>query len=139
MNEEKDILLRLTALEEKLNQDLNFPMNFREACEYLGFAPSYLYKLTYQNIIPHYKPSGKRLYFFKKELDEWIIRGSDECRVKSYELKNENGSTSLTTKDPNQIEMNLDLKSKDEICEKENGETEILIEFPLKSRRKRNN
>ena len=72
MKAEKEILARLTALEEKLTQGSTGPLSFKEACEYLGFAPSYLYKLTCKNIIPHYKPSGKRLYFFKKELDEWI-------------------------------------------------------------------
>lgn len=49
------------------------PLNFKEACAYLGFAPSYLYKLTYRKIIPHYKPSGKMLFFSKAELDEWIF------------------------------------------------------------------
>ncbi|MCL5030079.1 MAG: helix-turn-helix domain-containing protein [Bacteroidetes bacterium] len=78
MKAEKEILARLTALEEKLTQNSNSPLNFKEACEYLGFAPSYLYKLTCKNIIPHYKPSGKRLYFFKKELDEWIAKGSNQ-------------------------------------------------------------
>ena len=78
MKVEKEILARLTALEEKLTQDSNGPLCFKEACEYLGFAPSYLYKLTCKNIIPHYKPSGKRLYFFKKELDEWIAKGSNQ-------------------------------------------------------------
>lgn len=83
MKDEKDILARLTALEEKLNQNSNNPMNFHEACEYLGFAPSTLYKLTYQNIIPHYKPTGKRLYFFKKELDEWIFRSNSKLRIQN--------------------------------------------------------
>lgn len=49
------------------------PLNFKEACAYLGFAPSYLYKLTYRNVIPHYKPMGKVLFFSKHELDEWVF------------------------------------------------------------------
>ena len=92
MKAEKEILARLTALEEKLTQDSSGPFSFKEACEYLGFAPSYLYKLTCKNIIPHYKPSGKRLYFFKKELDEWILssaesatKTADKRRIKNAE------------------------------------------------------
>lgn len=49
------------------------PLNFKEACTYLGYAPSYLYKLTSSGKIPHYKPSGKILFFSKVELDEWIF------------------------------------------------------------------
>jgi len=48
------------------------PLNFKEACTYLGYAPSYLYKLTSSGKIPHYKPTGKILFFSKVELDEWI-------------------------------------------------------------------
>ena len=47
-------------------------MNFRKTCEYLGIAPSSLYKLTCRNLIPHHKPTGKVLFFFKKEIDDWI-------------------------------------------------------------------
>ncbi|HSH67953.1 MAG TPA: helix-turn-helix domain-containing protein [Bacteroidia bacterium] len=54
------------------------PLNFKEACAYLGFAPSYLYKLTYRKIIPHYKPSGKMLFFSKADLDEWIFKNRDQ-------------------------------------------------------------
>lgn len=49
------------------------PLNFKETCTYLGYAPSYLYKLTSSGKIPHYKPSGKILFFSKVELDEWIF------------------------------------------------------------------
>lgn len=49
------------------------PINFKEACAYLGYAPSYMYKLTSTGKIPHHKPSGKILFFSKIELDEWIF------------------------------------------------------------------
>ncbi len=63
------------------------PLNFIEAAQYLSLSHSTLYKLTYQRKIPCHKPNGKYLYFFKHELDEWISKSSDECRVKSDELK----------------------------------------------------
>lgn len=43
-----------------------------EAAEYLGVTKSYLYKLTSNLKIPHYKPSGKMCYFKREELDEWM-------------------------------------------------------------------
>ncbi len=124
----EQILQKLTTLEDLLRKKDDKPLNFKEACAYLGYAPSYLYKLTYRNVIPHYKPTGKMIFFSKNEIDEWIYRSSDECKVMSDELKEEKN----IEKDLNQIEMGFDEKRNEK-----NNETEILIEFPLKSRRKK--
>lgn len=43
-----------------------------EAARYLGVSKSYLYKLTMQQKIPHYKPLGKMCYFNRQELEQWI-------------------------------------------------------------------
>jgi excisionase family DNA binding protein len=51
---------------------LDCPMTFNEACQYLNFTGSYLYKLCSLNSIPCYKPNGKVLYFFPSEMDRWI-------------------------------------------------------------------
>ena len=126
-------LLDLEKLLKRKNdhdhQPTSKPLNFKEACAYLGYAPSYLYKLTYQKIIPHYKPTGKIIFFSKNEIDEWIFRSNP------HHTPLPKGEEDIL-KDPNQIEMGFDEKSKSVKREKENVETEILIEFPLKSRRK---
>lgn len=44
-----------------------------EAAAYLGMRKSYLYKLTMNKKIPHYKPMGKVCYFQRKELEEWLL------------------------------------------------------------------
>ena len=49
-------------------------LNFAEAAEYTGLSKSHLYKLTSTAGIPCYKPTGKRIYFNKSELDEWLMR-----------------------------------------------------------------
>lgn len=72
------VLEKLSSLENLLKKKDDKPLNFKEACAYLSFAPSYLYKLTYRKIIPHYKPSGKMLFFSKAELDEWIFKNRDQ-------------------------------------------------------------
>lgn len=112
------ILQKLSTLEELLKKKDDKPLTFKEACVYLGYAPSYLYKLTYRNVIPHYKPTGKMIFFSKNEIDEWIFRSSDKCGVMSDELK----EGIISEKDPKQMEMEL--------------KEELVIEFPLKSRRK---
>ena len=43
-----------------------------EAARYLGISKSYLYKLTAQQKIPHYKPLGKICYFNRQELEQWL-------------------------------------------------------------------
>ena len=50
-------------------------LNFDEASVYTGLSKSHLYKLTSTGGIPCYKPTGKKLYFDKSELDEWMLRG----------------------------------------------------------------
>ena len=53
-------------IEEKLNQ-LNFEtkdiFNVEEASKYLNLSKSTLYKLTSNKQIPHYKPTGKCIFF----------------------------------------------------------------------------
>lgn len=67
------IEIQLEEIKSLLKKGDHKPLNFREACAYLGFSPSYLYKLTYRKVIPHYKPMGKMLFFSKHELDEWVF------------------------------------------------------------------
>lgn len=49
-------------------------LNFNDACIYLELSQSHLYKLTSTGNIPHYKPNGKKLYFNRQELDNWLLR-----------------------------------------------------------------
>lgn len=49
-------------------------LNFNDACIYLELSQSHLYKLTSTGSIPHYKPNGKKLYFNRQELDNWLLR-----------------------------------------------------------------
>lgn len=137
--EQNLILQKLSTIEDLLKgrddhayRQTSKPLTFKEACAYLGYAPSYLYKLTYRKIIPHYKPTGKMIFFSKAEIDGWIFKS----RNQNSEDSSQNNETETTNvNDPNQIEMELDGKSQDVKGEKEGEKTEIIIEFPLKSRR----
>lgn len=48
-------------------------LNINEACEYLGFKKSYLYKLTSAKIIPHSKPNNKTIFFEREKLQQWML------------------------------------------------------------------
>ena len=63
---------------ENLNKEI---LNFNEACAFLDYSKSYLYKLTHSRRIPHYKPNGKKLYFKRVDLEEWLLKN----RVKSID------------------------------------------------------
>ena len=117
----KEIISKLTEIEGLIRKSGDKVMSFREACAYLGYAPSYLYKLTYQKKIPYYKPTGKMIFFSKNELEEWIFKNRCEYSDNSSENKKEENE-----RDPGQVDM---FEGK---CEEERW-----IEFPLKSRRKK--
>ncbi len=49
-------------------------LTFDEAVQFTGLSKSYLYKLTCKQKVPHYKPSGKLLYFNREELQSWLLQ-----------------------------------------------------------------
>jgi excisionase family DNA binding protein len=65
---------RLTRIEDLLLSQKTV-LSLEEASVYTGLSKSHIYKLTSTGGIPCYKPTGKKLYFDKEELDEWMLRG----------------------------------------------------------------
>lgn len=63
-----------------INQNAEF-LDLNEASSFLKLKTSYLYNLVYKKQIPHYKPNGKKLYFLKNELIDWIT----SSKVKSID------------------------------------------------------
>ena len=49
-------------------------LSFNETASFLEVSQSHLYKLTSKKQIPYFCPQGKRLYFNRKELLEWMQR-----------------------------------------------------------------
>ena len=82
MSVDEKNLQRLTRIKELLKNQSDIILNFKEACDYLDLRPSYLYKLTSSTIVPCYKPNGKKLYFSKAELDNWILSNSINPKTK---------------------------------------------------------
>ena len=63
--------MRVAELENLVLHSKNVH-SFEEASRFLNLTKRYLYKLTSGNLIPHYKPQGKMLYFEKTELEAWL-------------------------------------------------------------------
>lgn len=68
---DKILEMRVEELEQMLFLTKNV-LSFDEASKFLNLSKSYLYKLTSGNLIPHYKPQGKMLYFERVELEPWL-------------------------------------------------------------------
>jgi excisionase family DNA binding protein len=77
MTTDELILERLSQIEQKIDEQALLQksvLNFNEACRYLEISPSHLYKLTSTRQIPHFCPQGKKLYFNRQELEDWLQR-----------------------------------------------------------------
>ena len=83
----KNMFDKLTSIESLLVATQPKPLTFKEAAEFLDFSRSYLYRLTSQGRIPCYKPEGKRVYFDRAELVNWIKRN----RIRPKEETEETG------------------------------------------------
>ncbi len=86
-----EILKRLEIIEKHVldqNLILKNVLSFNEACHYLELSHSHLYKLTSAGNIPFYKPNGKKLYFNRAELDEWLLRNRSATNKEIAEKAN---------------------------------------------------
>jgi excisionase family DNA binding protein len=70
------ILSKLNSIEMMLKEQNMLKkevLTFNEAASYLEVSHSHLYKMTSSGVVPSYKPNGKKLYFNRKELDNWLL------------------------------------------------------------------
>lgn len=75
------ILEKLAQLEGKIEEQNLLQkevLTFNDVCKYLDISSSHLYKLTSQKQIPHFCPQGKKLYFNRTEVDQWLMRNRQE-------------------------------------------------------------
>lgn len=93
----KNINERLDTLEQLIREQNIFQkemLNPEETARYLNVSRSYLYKMTSRRMIPHYCPNGKKLFFKRTELDQWMqanrkkTRNEVETAAVGYTLKN---------------------------------------------------
>lgn len=64
-------------------------LNFNEAAIYLEVSHSHLYKLTSTSKVPSYKPNGKKLYFNRQELNEWLLSNRQTSNAEIEEQANQ--------------------------------------------------
>lgn len=78
---------KLTSIEQLLSKQgllQKEVLSLGEACDYLNASASFVYKMTCTNQIPHYVPTGKKIFFRRSELDAWLLRNRQSA---TYELE----------------------------------------------------
>ncbi len=69
---ETEIIRRLECIERYSLLAAKNVLNFDDVAALTGLSKSHLYKLTCTRQIPHYKPSGKMVYFDRAEVEAWM-------------------------------------------------------------------
>jgi len=64
----KELLLKAERKEKQF-------YSLEQACDYLQLSKPSLYKLTSKKEITYYIPGGKKIYFQKEDLDNWVLSG----------------------------------------------------------------
>jgi excisionase family DNA binding protein len=57
-----------------MNNNNDEILSLNEAVKFLKASKSFIYKMTSQKLIPHYIPSGKKIYFKKSDLEDWLLK-----------------------------------------------------------------
>ena len=63
----KELIIQLGSNDKTL-------LTLNEAARYLGLSSSTLYKFSSKRIIRTYCPNGKKIFFKKSDLDEFLLR-----------------------------------------------------------------
>lgn len=59
----------------------NKVLTFEQGCQYLGYAKSYVYKLTSAGILPFSKPNNKSIFFEREKLENWMLSNSSKSHA----------------------------------------------------------
>lgn len=72
----EEIIERLERIEGLVTEQSKnkYILTIDEVAAFTGLSKAHIYKLTSQKKIPHYKPTGKNIYFRKDEIEEWMLR-----------------------------------------------------------------
>lgn len=71
----------------------NRVLTFEQGCQYLGYAKSYVYKLTSSGILPYSKPNNKSIFFEREKLEAWMLSNAKS----SHAEKKIEAATYVTT------------------------------------------
>lgn len=56
-------------------------LSLEEGCAYLGYKKSYVYKLISAGKLPYSKPNGKKIYFDREKLEDWMLSNPHDADI----------------------------------------------------------
>lgn len=74
MEEIKKMLADIARLLKEQSENTKEILNVEEASRYLSLSKSYLYKLAERKELPFFCPAGKKYYFRREDLYQYLTR-----------------------------------------------------------------
>jgi excisionase family DNA binding protein len=71
---------------QELIREATRPLTTIEASKYLGVSISTLYKYTHTKAIPFFKPTGRKNYFLKDDLDNFLLKGRSSTNIELEQI-----------------------------------------------------
>ena len=65
----------------QMSLNLKNVLTIDECSDYTGLTKNYIYKLTNLKLIPHFKPNGKKLFFKRQDIDDWLLSNKVEIEM----------------------------------------------------------
>ena len=91
LNQYNEVLQELKEIKALIEQGIKSdrPMNIEEASKFLGLSVNYVYALCNKKKLSHFKPNGKKLFFLREDLLNFILRNkvSSDSQVDDMALK----------------------------------------------------
>lgn len=86
----KQLEARVETL-EKLLSNTKRMLTMNEVCHLTGLSKATIYIKTSQKEIPHYKPTGGKIYFDRSEIEAWMrsgkVHSNDEVQAMADQIK----------------------------------------------------
>lgn len=73
MDESIEIKETLKAIRENTLLAAKNVLTFEDVMLLTGFSKNYLYQLMSRHVIPFSKPNGRKVFFDRKALEEWLL------------------------------------------------------------------
>ncbi|WP_157893266.1 helix-turn-helix domain-containing protein [Salegentibacter sediminis] len=81
----RELLQEIKSILQSTKLNTKETLSAKEAAQYMGISLSTLYQLTSQSKITHYKPSGKLIFFKRKDLDDFLQQNKSEgIKIDNY-------------------------------------------------------
>lgn len=73
MEENKKIMDALKIIHENTLLAAKNVLTFEDVVALTGFSKNYLYQLMSRKVIPYSKPGGRKVFFSRKTIEEWLM------------------------------------------------------------------